>query len=480
MKKKVKAGMFVMALLCFGCLAHPKETMAWELATETPEGVGDWQKSDNEYDLWQEDEENYEDNLWETEENVSTGYYQYEDKALFVGDMGAFPVPETVQNNLGAEVAVGTAVFTQEDDWMESEILTLDRQGNYEAVGIGTVTVNAEFYDAAGTWLLTTVYRITIKIDMSLVTLDKKSETKYMLKGSYSEPQFIFTMQPGERPLPEDEDVYQISCESSNPEMNVSCSIGEGHTIVLYPDSAGKTNVTITVNEKTFHVTIKVVEVYMKQYSLLMRTKQGKQLRVAGIKDGIKWSSTNAKVVKVTSKGMVRTKKNGNAVIKAKVGDITMGCAVSVVSPKRQKTIRHAIKIGQTCTYSQPKRMEKNYYDCSSLVWRSYKLSGITFGNANYAPVSADQGKWCVKNKKIVKGGLSDKNIQNMKLHAGDLMFETSDNNNGRFRGIYHVEMISGYVCYGFDTNGKPILGVTWANRPVDYYWHGGQMVGRP
>ena len=112
--------------------------------------------------------------------------------------------------------------------------------------------------------------------------------------------------------------------------------------------------------------------------------------------------------------------------------------------------------------------------------------------------------------KRLVKGGFSDKNIRNMKIHAGDLLFETGGNNK-RYRGIYHVEMISGYICYGFTEKlisgnrciafiskiisifrisspykgtaiiiMKPILGITWVNRPIDYYPHMGQMVGRP
>lgn len=44
---------------------------------------------------------------------------------------------------------------------------------------------------------------------------------------------------------------------------------------------------------------------------------------------------------------------------------------------------------------------------------------------AYYAPVAADMGKWCAQHKKLVSGGLSQANIQNMKLNPGDVMFET-------------------------------------------------------
>ena len=78
---------------------------------------------------------------------------------------------------------------------------------------------------------------------------------------------------------------------------------------------------------------------------------------------------------------------------------------------------------------SQPKRMQEKFYDCSSLVWKSYHKNGVNFGMAYYAPVAADMGKWCAQHKKLVSGGLSQANIQNMKLNPGDVMFETGQKN---------------------------------------------------
>ena len=43
----------------------------------------------------------------------------------------------------------------------------------------------------------------------------------------------------------------------------------------------------------------------------------------------------------------------------------------------------------------------------------------------------------------------------------------------------YHVEMITGYLFYGFDGNGKAELGIQWATGDEKYYPMG-QMVGRP
>lgn len=488
MKKCVKV-MLPMALLSFCCFTCMQKVAAEENTNETQKTL--WNEEDSE-NFWTEEESGgfgYGDEPYvpgdgeyqPDDEDPVTGYYQYEEKELYTMDRGQFDIPETIENSVGESVAVSSASFEVDDGYgQETTVLIVDEKGNYEAVNVGQVTVDVSMYDSNGTWIITVVYDITVRLDMTSVTLDKTSETKYCIKDSYSMPEFTFQMISETLELPDDPEAYQISCETPNEDMNISCYIGENHTIVLYPYEAGSASVTITINNKQFKVHIKAAEVSMPKNSLLMSKKQVKQLHIKGAQKGIKWSSSNPKAVKVFSNGKVKAKRTGNAVIKAKIGDVSLGCAVSVVLPKRQKVIKRAIKIGQTCTYSQAKRMEKNYYDCSSLVWRSYKLCGINFGNANYAPVAADQGKWCVKNKKIVKGGLSNKNIQNMKINAGDVMFETGESDNGRFRGIFHVEMISGYVCYGFDSNNNPVLGIAWANRPVDYYWHGGQLVGRP
>ena len=79
---------------------------------------------------------------------------------------------------------------------------------------------------------------------------------------------------------------------------------------------------------------------------------------------------------------------------------------------------------------------------------------------------------------KLLKGGFSQKNAQTLKFKAGDLMFKTGAS-NGRYKGIYHVEMIIGYEFYGWDQNNKPVLLVKWANRPDGYYGYGIGIVGK-
>lgn len=84
-------------------------------------------------------------------------------------------------------------------------------------------------------------------------------------------------------------------------------------------------------------------------------------------------------------------------------------------------------KIG--CRYSQDKRYQEGYYDCSSLVQRLYKEAGITL-----PATAATQGEYCYKNAMI---------INKKQLKPGDLIFYSYEK-NGEFRNISHVAIYVG------------------------------------
>lgn len=84
-------------------------------------------------------------------------------------------------------------------------------------------------------------------------------------------------------------------------------------------------------------------------------------------------------------------------------------------------------KIG--CRYSQDKRYQEGYYDCSSLVQRLYKEAGITL-----PATAAAQGEYCYKNAMI---------INKKQLKPGDLIFYSYEK-NGEFRNISHVAIYVG------------------------------------
>lgn len=334
-------------------------------------------------------------------------------------------------------------------------------------------------YEPSGEYLLFQAeYEVRVCPDLSGITVDKTSQTGYTA-DSWNCPTYTFHLKSKEV-LTEDWDTVVLSCSSSNSRVGVDADLDK-NVLTITPYSVGKTTVTVSINDQQIcKLTINTILVQMSTNSALLAIKETKQLRVKGAPAAaIKWSSTNPKVVTVSSKGLVRAKSSGNAVIKAKIGDNMFGCAVSVVTQSRKKAINTAIHIVRTSTYSQPNRMQNKYYDCSSLVWKAYHKNGVNFGNAYYAPVAADIGKWCAQKKRMVKGGLSVKNIDSMKINAGDILFRTGDN-NGRYKGIYHVEMIVGYTCYGFDSNGKPMLSLKYAARADGYADGCGEPVGRP
>lgn len=334
-------------------------------------------------------------------------------------------------------------------------------------------------YEPSGEYqLFQAEYEVRVCPDLSGITVDKTSQTGYTA-DSWNCPTYTFHLKSKEV-LTEDWDTVVLSCSSSNSRVGVDADLDK-NVLTITPYSVGKTTVTVSINDQQIcKLTINTILVQMSTNSALLAIKETKQLRVKGAPAAaIKWSSTNPKVVTVSSKGLVRATSSGNAVIKAKIGDNMFGCAVSVVTQSRKKAINTAIHIVRTSTYSQPNRMQNKYYDCSSLVWKAYHKNGVNFGNAYYAPVAADIGKWCAQKKRMVKGGLSVKNIDSMKINAGDIMFRTGDN-NGRYKGIYHVEMIVGYTCYGFDSNGKPMLSLKYAARADGYADGCGEPVGRP
>lgn len=327
--------------------------------------------------------------------------------------------------------------------------------------------------------LFTACYEVSVCPDLSGVKVDKTSETGYTV-STWSCPTYTFQLKNGEA-LTEDWDLVRLSCSSSNSKIRISASL-RNNVLTITPYGTGKTTVTVNINDKKIcKLTINTILLQISTNSALLTAKQTKQLNIKGSKNlTVKWYSSNSKVVSVSAKGLIKAKKTGNAVIKAKVGkNYLLGCAVSVVTPSKKKAINEGIRIAKTCTYSQPYRMQSKYYDCSSLVWKAYHKNGANFGNTYYAPVAAEIARWCTQKKKTVKGGLSQKNINNMKLNAGDLMFETGAD-NGRYRGIYHVEMITGYSCQGFDANGKPILAIKWASKSDGCYGANGMPVGRP
>ena len=428
---------------------------------------------------------------------------------LTTGQTAQFQTPSTIAYE-GDSYTVTSYQFSADD----TDAVSVDANGKVTALkaGYGEITVDVyvqqpvwnndnyggdfdDYYDDdsdedydygyymygagdSGMLLFCAVYEVSVMPDLSHVGIDKTSQTGYSSNEWYV-PSYTFHLKSNAL-LSEDDEYLVLSCKSSNPDNYVYAEL-YNNVLTLTPYKAGKTTVTVSLNHKVFFkIKLNTIVVKMTTNSVLMTTGQTKKLTVHGCKASkVKWTSSNPSVVSVSSSGKIKGKKNGNAVIKAKVGDYAFGCAVSVVPKSRKRAINKALYIYKTSKYSQAKRMQNKFYDCSSLVWRSYANNGVKFGNTKYAPSAAEMAKWCVSKKKMLKGGVSQNNLDKMKINAGDIMFE-SGANNGRYKGVYHVEMVVGYVCEGFDYNGKPILALKWATRLDGEYGCCGQMIARP
>lgn len=390
-----------------------------------------------------------------------------------LGDTGHIqPVMDTPGETGGLPTALPVTVARWEYDSYEEEIVRVDPNGYYEALSYGKATIRVYGYTEYGALVFHGTCNVNVCVDMTNVTLETDQLTGYVTGyDSYTAKIRINST------VLLNEDNSVMTYQSDEPDMSVSCELANNElTISAYGE--GDAKLTIIINGKEFLISVKVVRLEMSKTSLVASKGKKTKLKIRGTSVKAKWTSSNAKVVKVSADGTVHCRKTGNAVITAQIGEAKVGCAVSVISPKLLKVVNMAKRIGANWKYSQPKRMQTGYYDCSSLVWKCYKKMGKTFGDKHYAPVAANEAKWCADRKKMITKSYTWNHVQKMKLRPGDLIFKTGQK-NGRYKGIYHVEMFVGYTLTGFDSSGKPVLSELWAARS-EGYGGGGYPVARP
>lgn len=232
----------------------------------------------------------------------------------------------------------------------------------------------------------------------------------------------------------------------------------------------GTTQIKIVVDGKTLIYKVMVSDPKLNTTWFLTSKGKSKKLSVSGHSGSgqVTYQTTNANVVTVTAGGEMQSKGIGYAQVSATVDGITVNCTVNVTYQKAIKVINSAKKVlGKP--YSQTRRMQKNYYDCSSLVWRMYKKQKVYFGSKTWAPTAAMEAKYMVKKKKAV----AYKYVDESKLLAGDVLF-ISSKKNGRYKNITHTAIYIG--------NGKIIHanGVKVAYGLYDTYRKKIKVIARP
>lgn len=397
---------------------------------------------------------------------------------MFVGEEGTFTPEATEQTIVRWEYALDTYTYG------ETSCIALEQNGNYKALKTGTATVSVYGYDEYDYRIFNATCSVTVTYDMTNVVLDQTSIQTYIVDGYYSEAMVTINLTgqdfSADALVPtEDYDGEYLDCASSNKKMYVS-GHRNGNVITLNTSNSGNTVVTFSVYDKVFTVQLFVSKITISNKSYILVKGKTKALQLNGISnDLIKWVSMNESIATISPTGVVKGKTYGNTVVYADISGQRIGCVVSVTKSTIKKAVEKAVWIGKHCKYSQAQRMSSKFYDCSSLTWKAYASAKFYIGSRGYAPVALDQARFCKNKKRMVKKGLTAKNIQTMKLNPGDLMFESTYPKKP-YKDIYHVEMIAGYQCEGFSNDGTPIISLLWANRFPNYYWPQGQLVGRP
>lgn len=390
-----------------------------------------------------------------------------------------------------------------------STVLEFDTQTHqYKALQPGTASVTVRAYEPNDTWnyypVFTATITFTVRVDMTNVTLSQNSYTAYLspmyqygkkkpyYNNGYVEFQiginssYVFGAETTSSYYDSytDNDLWNYTyTQSDTVHMNLSLSNNILYvSAYLYKNTSNviQSTITLTLCDKVFNIPVTILPLNISDQSLLLVKGRKKALTVTGTTEAVQWTSTNPKVATVSSKGVIKGKKTGNCVIIGKVGNAYVGCAVSVTTSQLKKVATYASYMGTHWTYSQAKRTQTGYYDCSALVWKAYrKYSRVNFGSSGYPGVALSEAKWCNAHNKMIKGGFRYKKVRKMQYNPGDLVFK-STNMKKKYADIYHVEMITGYYCYGVSSTGTPYITLTWGARGPSYGAEEGSLLGRP
>ena len=288
----------------------------------------------------------------------------------------------------------------------------------------------------------------------AFVTLKDGTEKKYSTSFKVSNPRInkkLIYMSPA-NVWSSGKSYGQIKVKGLNRYSNVKFK--SNHSSIASVDrngniTAGKVGtavISVTVDGKTMRCKVIVSNPRLKEYSARLAPSNQWTIPLAGVKSSAKktFSTRNGGVASVDGTGTVTAVGYGSTYIDIKVNGVKLSCLIEVAP---QRAINACIKgeeIYATCTYSQENRMSDGYYDCSALVFKSYdRDADLLGGSYSWAPTAANMAKHMENTGKVLSYGAIDVS----QMRPGDLIFY-GGSDNGRFLGIYHVEMYYGGGAY--------------------------------
>ncbi|WP_167958103.1 Ig-like domain-containing protein [Anaerosporobacter faecicola] len=307
----------------------------------------------------------------------------------------------------------------------------------YSSSNPGVATIDAQ-------GLVTGVAQGYTSVTVTVVQTDGSIAT-YSCSVSISNPQMAKTEGNLAVGCTEELVITGLQPESTVVKKTSKASVAEvwEYSNTIYAVKKGSAKITLEVDGVTLTYTVTVTDPKVNVNLLTLVKGKKSTLKVSGInkKSTVTFQSSKSSVAKVDKNGKVTGKKNGCACVTIAVDGKVMEIPVTVGSTKVIGALRYGIKAVGT-PYSQAKRMQNGYYDCSSLTWRSYHSVGVNIGSKYWAPTAADMAKTLVKNKKAV----AYKALPASELKPGDLLFftKTDGTDNGRYKNIYHVGIYLG------------------------------------
>ena len=212
----------------------------------------------------------------------------------------------------GASVTLSaTTNLTGDITWKSSDtkVATVDAKGIVKAVNAGTATITAALGKVSATFTVTVKKpSITAKADSSVIYTKSKTTTK------------INVVKDGV--------TGNATFKSSNTKVATVSANG-----TVKAKKAGKVNITVQVGNYKQVVKITVKKPTMKLVKSSAKLKKGKKVTIkvkAAPVSKVTFKSSNKKVATVSSKGVVKAKKKGTAIITVKCNGITKKFKVTV------------------------------------------------------------------------------------------------------------------------------------------------------
>lgn len=284
----------------------------------------------------------------------------------------------------------------------------------------------------------------------AIVTYRNKKVNKYNIRVRVSAPKLSresINMTTGS--APKKINVWgKYSCSTvkfSSTRSRVASVNSEG---IVTPHSKGIAAIRVTVDGREMKCIVVVSEPYLESYNVMLAPNKSEKIKLKGItkKSKVKYVSKNANAAKVSSSGKVTSLNYGRSDIIVTVDGKQLRFLVEVAPQRAIDAAKRAVAIKSVSAYSQENRMSEGYYDCSSLVFKAYGYdSELLGGTPTWAPTAANMAKHMADTGKVI----AYENINLKDLRPGDLIFQGGED-NGRYMGIYHVEMYCGGENYWF------------------------------